>query len=105
MIARTWRGETAAATPTPTSPTSRQTGLPGYRATPGNRGAYLLRRDARQTTEFVTALVLGRPRRRPAPSPATTSTVAVFYPEDDRFLTASDLVAHHYEVASPRHRA
>ena len=29
--------------------------------------------------------------------------MAVFYPEDDRFLTARDLVAHHYEVASPAH--
>ncbi len=28
--------------------------------------------------------------------------VAVFYPEDDRFLTASDLTAYHYEVASPQ---
>ena len=74
MIARTWRGETAARDADAYVAYLETTGLPGYRSTPGNRGAYLLRRPLGDRTEFLTALVLGRPGTSSAPSRATTST-------------------------------
>jgi heme-degrading monooxygenase HmoA len=100
MIARTWRGETAIADADAYVAYLEQTGLAAYRATPGNRGAHLLRRELGTATEFVTLTFwddLEAVRR----FAGDDITVAVFYPEDDRFLTARDLVAHHYEVASP----
>ena len=100
MIARTWRGETAVADADAYVAYLEQTGLAAYRATPGNRGAHLLRRELGSTTEFVTLTFwddLDAVRR----FAGDDITVAVFYPEDDRFLAARDLVAHHYEVASP----
>ena len=99
MIARTWRGETAVSDADAYVAYLEQTGLAAYRATPGNRGVHLLRRDLEATTEFVTLTFwddLDAVRR----FAGDDVTVAVFYPEDDRFLVARDLVAHHYEVAS-----
>jgi len=100
MIARTWRGETAVADADAYVAYLERTGLAAYRATAGNRGAHLLRRELGTATEFVTLTFwddLDAVRR----FAGDDVTVAVFYPEDDRFLTARDLVAHHYEVASP----
>ncbi len=101
MIARTWRGETAATDADAYVAYLETTGLPGYRTTPGNRGAYLLRRDAGRAHGVRDAVVLGRPVRRSEAFAGPDIDVAVFYPEDDRFLTARDLTAFHYEVASP----
>ena len=100
MIARTWRGETATRDADAYVAYLETTGLPGYRSTPGNRGAYLLRRPLGDRTEFLTVSFwddLGVVRA----FAGDDIDVAVFYPEDDRFLTARDGVAYHYEVASP----
>jgi len=101
VIARTWRGETSAGDADAYVAYLEHTGLAEYRATPGNRGAHLLRRELPgDRTEFVTLTFwddVDAVRR----FAGDDITVAVFYPEDDRFLAARDLVAHHYEVASP----
>ena len=101
MIARTWRGETAAGDADAYVAYLETTGLLDYRATPGNRGAYLLRRDQGDSTEFVT-LSFWDDLASIAAFAGEDIDVAVFYPEDDRFLTARDLTAIHYEVASPQ---
>ena len=101
MIARTWRGETAARDADAYVSYLETTGLPGYRTTPGNRGAYLLRRDRDESTEFVT-LSFWDDLASIEAFAGKDIGVAVFYPEDDRFLTARDLTACHYEVASPQ---
>jgi heme-degrading monooxygenase HmoA len=100
VIARTWRGETATHDADAYVAYLEATGLPGYRATPGNRGAYLLRRPKGDRTEFLTVsfwddLDVIRTFA------GDDIDVAVFYPEDDRYLRSRDLVAYHYEVASP----
>jgi heme-degrading monooxygenase HmoA len=100
MIVRTWRGETAARDADAYVAYLEGTGLAAYRATAGNRGAHLLRRElSGDRTEFVTLTFWDDldAVRRFAGDDVTT---AVFYPEDDRFLRERDLVAHHYEVAS-----
>ena len=82
------------------SPTSRPPACPATASTPGNRGAYCCRRPLGDRTEFLTVSFwddLDVVRR----FAGDDIDVAVFYPEDDRFLTARDLVAYHYEVASP----
>ena len=75
----------------------RATGLPEYRATSGNRGAWILRRDLGERTEFVTLSFwesLASVEGFAGPDPER----AVFYPEDDRFLVERDLTVAHYEL-------
>jgi heme-degrading monooxygenase HmoA len=97
MIARTWRGETAVTDGDAYVAYLERTGLAAYRATPGNRGAHLLRRELGTTTEFVTLTFwddVDAVRR----FAGDDITLAVFYPEDDRFLVERDLRATHFEV-------
>ena len=97
MIARIWRGAVRREDSDEYVEYLRATGLPEYRATSGNRGAWILRRDLGERTEFVTlsfweslASVEGFAGRDPER--------AVFYPEDDRFLVERDLTVAHYEL-------
>ena len=54
MIARTWRGWTAATDAEAYVDYLQETGLKEYRETAGNRGAWLLRRIEGDRAEFVT---------------------------------------------------
>jgi hypothetical protein len=54
MIARTWRGWTSAEDADPYVDYLHETGLKEYRETPGNRGAWILRRIEGDRAEFVT---------------------------------------------------
>lgn len=97
MVVRTWRGWTRAEDGDRYVEYLRETGLQAYRATPGNRGAWVLRRTAGERCEFVTVSVwdslddvrgfagddLGR---------------AVFYPEDDEFLVERETTVDHWEL-------
>jgi heme-degrading monooxygenase HmoA len=75
-----------------------QTGLAEYEATPGNRGAWMLRRDLDDRTEFV-MFTLWETIDAVKAFAGEDHERAVFYPEDDRFLIERDLDATHYEVA------
>ena len=72
MIARTWRGTVRRADAEEYADYIRETGFAEYGQTPGNRGAWMLRRDEGERTEFITSRC-GSPRMRSARSPATTS--------------------------------
>jgi heme-degrading monooxygenase HmoA len=54
VIARRWRGWTRAEDADAYLAYIRETGLREYRDTPGNRGAWILRRDDGDRVEFVT---------------------------------------------------
>lgn len=54
MIARIWHGATDASKADEYLAYLNETGLPDYRATPGNRGAYVLRRVENGTAHFQT---------------------------------------------------
>ena len=54
MVARTWRGWTRSEDADEYAEYIAETGLRAYRETPGNRGAWIMRRDEGDTTEFVT---------------------------------------------------
>jgi heme-degrading monooxygenase HmoA len=97
VIARIWRGAVRRKDADRYVDYLRETGLPAYRATAGNRGAWILRRDEGETTEFVTLSFwdsMAAVERFAGPDPRR----AVFYPEDDRFLVERDLDVAHYEL-------
>jgi heme-degrading monooxygenase HmoA len=99
MIARIWRGATAAADADAYVDYLRRTGLAGYAATPGNRGALALRRVVGDRAEFIT-LSLWESEEAIRGFAGDAIEVAVFYPEDDRFLVERDTHVTHFEVAA-----
>src|SRR3954454_10579087 len=97
MIARTWRGWTARADADEYVEYLRRTGIEEYRATPGNRAAYILRRNDGDRTEFVT-LTFWDSMEAVAGFAGSDVEQAVFYPEDVRFLVERETTTSHYEV-------
>jgi heme-degrading monooxygenase HmoA len=97
LIARIWKGAVRKQDADAYAGYMRETGMAGYAATPGNRGAWMLRRDVGESTEFVMFTLwdsLDAIRAFAGPDYEN----AVFYPEDDRFLTERDLTCAHYAV-------
>jgi heme-degrading monooxygenase HmoA len=97
MVARIWRGAVRSADADEYAAYMRRTGLAAYRATPGNRGAWMLRRDVDDRTEFV-MFTLWDSLDAVKAFAGDDYEQAVFYPEDDRFLIERDLVSSHYTV-------
>jgi heme-degrading monooxygenase HmoA len=96
-IARTWQGWTRARDSDAYVEYLRETGMAEYRATPGNRAAYLLRRMEGDRAEFLTFAVWDSMEAVKAFAGQNFER-AVFYPEDDRFLIDRDEDARHYQV-------
>ena len=97
MIARNWRGWTAAADADAYVDYLNETGLKEYRETPGNRGAWLLRRTEGDRTEFVTLTFwddMEAVKRFAGDEPER----AVYYPEDERFLVEREDTVTHFEL-------
>jgi len=97
VIARIWKGAVQREDGDAYATYMQATGISGYVRTPGNRAAFMLRRDVGDRCEFmmvtlwdsmqaVTAFAGPRPEQ------------AVFYPDDDRYLVERDLTVDHYEV-------
>ena len=99
MIARTWRGWTAAADTEAYVAYVRETGLAAYLATPGNLGAWILHRPEGERTEFIT-LSFWESRDAIRAFAGDDIERAVFYPDDDRFLVEREETVTHYEVPS-----
>ena len=97
MIARTWRGATRAADAAQYADYVRQTGVAAYRATPGNRAAFLLYRIAGERAEFL-AVSLWDDLEAIRAFAGDDVTRAVFYPAGDRYLIEADERADHWEV-------
>ena len=97
MIVRTWRGTTRAADADAYLDYLRESGLAAYQATPGNRGAAVLRRVADGEAEFLVVSAWdGEAAVRAFAGDDLLR--AVFYPEDDRFLVQRDLAVAHYDL-------
>ena len=97
MIARIWRGWTSTADAEAYREYVERTGMTAYRSTPGNLGAYLLRRDDGDRTEFVTFSFWESMDAVRAFAGADPER-AVFYPEDDRFLVERETSVTHFEA-------
>ena len=97
MIARTWRGVTPAAKDASYIDYLNRTGVKACRATPGNRGVFLLRRLADDKAEFVFISLwdsMEAIRAFAGPEPEK----AVYYPEDAEYLLEMEPGVTHYEV-------
>ena len=97
MVARIWRGAVRDADGDEYADYMRRTGVAAYRSTPGNRGAWMLRRDVGDRTEFV-MFTLWDSLAAVKAFAGEDYERAVFYPEDDRYLIERDLESTHYEV-------
>ena len=97
MVARIWRGAVRSEDGDAYAEYMRATGLSAYLRTAGNRGAWMLRRDDGDRTEFV-MFTLWDSLDAVKAFAGEDHEVAVFYPEDDRFLIERDETATHYVV-------
>ncbi len=97
MIARIWRGAVAQADGDAYADYIDETGMAAYTSTPGNRGAWMLRRDVDRKTEFV-MFTLWDSMESIRAFAGDRPEVAVFYPEDDRYLVERDETVAHYVV-------
>jgi len=97
MIARTWRGATTAEDAEAYVEYLNRTGFREFRDTPGNLGAFGLRKlvDGRAVFLIVSLWESEDAVRRFAGADVEH---AVFYPEDDRFLVERDDRVEHFEV-------
>jgi heme-degrading monooxygenase HmoA len=99
MIVRIWRGYTPAEKAEEYAALISRTGLRDYEATPGNRGAMIVRREERGTAEFLVVSFwedFDAIRRFAGPDPEK----AVYYPEDEAYLLGKETRVAHYEVAA-----
>ena len=102
MIARTWRGAVRAHDADAYLKYVTETGLTGYRETPGNLGAMAWRRMVGDECEFVT-VSFWESREAIQRFAGEDISKARFYPEDERFLVNRDLTVNHYEVVWSSH--
>lgn len=101
MIARTWRGWTDAKDSDAYLEYLHRTGLAAFRATPGNAGAYVLRRLVDGRAEFfMVSLWESEDAVRAFAGPDIAK--AVFFPEDDQYLVEREMVVDHFDVPYQR---
>ena len=74
-----------------------ETGIAAYKGTAGNRGAWMLRRDVGERTEFLT-LSFWDSLEAVKAFAGEDYERAVFYPEDERYLVERDDTCLHYEI-------
>jgi heme-degrading monooxygenase HmoA len=99
MIARIWRGAVRAQDADAYAPYIGETGLADYLRTPGNRGAWMLRRDLGELTEFIT-FTLWESLDAIKAFAGDDYETAKYYPEDDRFLVERDETCAHYDATA-----
>ena len=97
MIARIWRGAVRDEDADEYVIYVRDTGIDHYRSTPGNLGAWILRRSDGERTEILT-FFLWEDIDAVKAFAGDDPSAAVYYPEDDRFLVERSSTVDHYQV-------
>jgi heme-degrading monooxygenase HmoA len=97
MIARIWRGVVRLEDAEEYGDYIRETGFTAYGETAGNRGAWMLRRDEGDRTEFLTFSLWDSVEAIKAFA-GEDIEASVYYPEDERYLIERDATVRHYEV-------
>lgn len=97
MIVRTWHGVTPRERSDDYLQFLMRTGVRDYRATPGNRGVYVLRRDAGERAEFL-LLTLWDSFDAIRAFAGPDVNRARYYPEDPDYLLEMEPGVEHYEV-------
>jgi heme-degrading monooxygenase HmoA len=98
-VARIWRGVIRTEDRDAYNAYLADTGIKEYRQTPGNQGARILTRDLGDGRTEITTLSFWSSLDSIRAFAGDDISVAVFYPEDDRYLLERDLTVTHYEVA------
>lgn len=99
MIARLWHGAVPATKADAYMRYLEKTGLPDYRATPGNRGVSVLRRLEGNVAHFLLVTLWDSTASIRAFAGADIEK-ARYYPEDEAFLIELEPAVTHYEVLS-----
>ena len=97
MVARIWRGAVRPEDADAYVAYIEETGLREYRETPGNRGAWLLRRREGDRVEIVT-LSFWDSLEAIRGFAGDEIERAVYYPEDERYLVERDDTVTHWEL-------
>ncbi len=99
LIARIWHGVTPAARAEEYTDYLYRTGVPECRATPGNRGVYVLRRIQNDRAEF-TFLSLWESLDAIRRFAGEDYEKARYFPEDRDFLLELEPSVEHYDVVA-----
>ncbi|MBE7473048.1 MAG: antibiotic biosynthesis monooxygenase [Anaerolineae bacterium] len=97
MIARIWHGITPAEKAEAYLDFLNQSGVRDYRATPGNRGVYVLRRIEGEVAHF-TLISLWDSMEAVKGFAGPQPEIAHYYPEDQDFLLEFEPTVTHHEV-------
>jgi len=96
-MARLWHGSTRVADRQAYLAYLQRSGLQAYRETSGHRGSFVLVREADGLAEFL-LISLWQDEAAIRRFAGNDITRAVFFPDDDRYLTDRDLRVTHYDV-------
>lgn len=97
MIARIWHGTTHAEKADEYLEYLNKTGIPDYRNTPGNKGAYVLRRIEADVAHFQT-LSFWDSIESIVKFAGEDYEKARYYDEDEKFLLEFEPTVTHYEL-------
>ncbi len=97
MIARAWHGRVPAEKADAYAEFLNRSGVPDYRATPGNRGVYVLRRIEGEVAHFLLISLWGS-KEEIRTFAGNDIERARYYPEDGDFLLEFEPRVTHYEV-------
>jgi heme-degrading monooxygenase HmoA len=97
MIARIWHGRTPTAKADEYLEILERTGIADYKATPGNLGAYVLRRTEGDETHFITFTFWEGMDAIKAFAGEDVEK-SKYYPEDADFLLEYEPTVMHYDV-------
>jgi heme-degrading monooxygenase HmoA len=97
MIARIWHGKTKASDATAYLEYLFRSGIPAYRATRGNKGAWVLRRMDNGVAHFIT-LSFWESHDAIVAFAGADIAVAKYYPEDEKYLLEFEPTVMHYEL-------
>ena len=97
MIARIWHGKTKASDADAYLDYLFESGIPAYRTTIGNRGAWVLRRMDGDTAHFIT-LSFWESRDAIVAFAGANIEIAKYYAEDEKYLLEFEPTVTHYEL-------
>ena len=98
MIARMWRGLVPSDKAAEYVDVVEETGMTGYRQTPGNAGAQILTRDLGDGRTEIVTLSWWESLEHIRAFAGDDISVAKYYPEDDDYLVERDKTVSHFEV-------
>lgn len=97
MIARIWHGKTRASDAEAYLEYLFRSGIPAYRAAPGNQGAWILRRLEDEVAHFI-ALSFWESHDALVAFAGPNPTAATYYSEDHSYLLELEPTVTHYEL-------